>query len=186
LEPIIDSTILKNWNYSEGRWVLNLRLLCSKPFILPFHFAVSQLNSSFSVRIVWSYRFEPGIHKLDIDAKNEELRAAAGGEHETIVSRLLDAGANVNVAAGAGYDSRTALQAAAGGGHEAVVQLLLEKGNDVAAKDNHDGSTAELETAERWTGLQVATENGHKTLVRLLAPPAPNSERQNQYSSAMH
>jgi hypothetical protein len=43
LEIIIDYAIPKNWKYySEGQWVLNLRLLCSKPFnfcrsILPFH-----------------------------------------------------------------------------------------------------------------------------------------------------
>jgi hypothetical protein len=40
---IIDHVIPENWKYySEGRWILNLRLLCSKPliFLLLFHFDV--------------------------------------------------------------------------------------------------------------------------------------------------
>jgi len=53
LEFIVDYTIPENWiYYLEGRWILNLRLLCSKPFGSLSHFAVSQLNSSFFFRIV--------------------------------------------------------------------------------------------------------------------------------------
>jgi hypothetical protein len=52
LEFIIDYTIPENWKfYLEERWILNLRLLCSKPFICLFYFAVSKLNSV-SFRIV--------------------------------------------------------------------------------------------------------------------------------------
>jgi len=52
LESIIDYAIPKKWKYYlEGRWVLNLRLLCSKPFVLSFHFTILQLNSFVSSRI---------------------------------------------------------------------------------------------------------------------------------------
>jgi len=53
MEFIVDYTIPRNWKYySDRQWVLNLRLLCSKPFILSFHFVVSQLSSSVSFIIV--------------------------------------------------------------------------------------------------------------------------------------
>jgi hypothetical protein len=42
LEIVIDYTIPKNWKYySEEQWVLNLRLLCSKPFIFIVPFCCS-------------------------------------------------------------------------------------------------------------------------------------------------
>ena len=58
LEFIIDHIIPKNWKYySEWQLVGNLRLVCSKLDLLSCRpFAVSQLNSSISFRIVWSYR----------------------------------------------------------------------------------------------------------------------------------
>jgi hypothetical protein len=44
---ISDYAIPIDWNYySEGQSVLNMRLVCSKLFIMSFHFAISQLNSS--------------------------------------------------------------------------------------------------------------------------------------------
>jgi ankyrin repeat protein len=58
-----------------------------------------------------------------------------------ILSRLLAAGADVNVAAE--YDGRTALEAAAGGGHLDVVERLLAAKADVGSS--------------RRTALQAAT-----------------------------
>jgi hypothetical protein len=55
---IFGYAIPDNWTFFlDGQWILTLRTLCSKPFILSFHFAVSQLSSSVLFRIVRTYRF---------------------------------------------------------------------------------------------------------------------------------
>jgi len=52
LELIFCYAIPENWKYYlEGKWILDLRLLCSRLFILSVHFVISQLNSSVSFRI---------------------------------------------------------------------------------------------------------------------------------------
>ena len=99
LVSIIDYIIPKNWKYySEGRSILKLRLLCSKPFILSLHFAVSQLNSSESFHDIVSHC---AFRRLDINAKNEKgrtaLSSAAKTGHEAVVRLLLEHMADVNV-----------------------------------------------------------------------------------------
>ena len=75
------------------------------------------------------------------------------------MQRLLDAKADVNAAAAAGYSGRTALQAAAEGGHLEVVQRLLDAKADVnAAAAGNGGRTA----------LQAAAEGGHLEITALL------------------
>ena len=65
--------------------------------------------------------------------------------------------ADVNAAASAYGDGRTALQAAAEGGHRAVVERLLQQKADVNAH-GYNGRTA----------LQAAAEGGHLAVVERL------------------
>src|SRR5437763_1008901 len=98
LEHIIDYIIRENWKYYlEGRSILKLRLLCSKPFILSFHFVVSQLNCSELFDDIVSHS---AFRKLDINAKNGKgrtgLSSAAETGNEAVVRLLLEHKADVN------------------------------------------------------------------------------------------
>ena len=75
-----------------------------------------------------------------------------------MVERLLQEKADVNAAAAAGDNGRTALQAAAGGGHLAVVERLLQEKADVNAAAGRGGRTA----------LQAAAGGGHLAVVERL------------------
>jgi hypothetical protein len=79
LESIIDYIIPKTWKYySEGRLVLNLRLLCSKLLKALFFTAeFFRLSSESFDRIVLRCAFR----KLDVDAKN--------GKGTTVYPRIL-------------------------------------------------------------------------------------------------
>lgn len=117
--------------------------------------------------------------KADVDSlsthaesKWTALQSAAGGGHLEAVKLVLGAGANVNVAAGAG--GRTALQAAAEGGHAEVVHFLLAFGADINAIG-----------AERVgkTALQAASEAGRLEVVKLLLAGNPNAPAPPRYGT---
>src|SRR5437773_163750 len=79
---------------------------------------------------------------------------ASRNGHERVVRVLLEAGADVNAAAGrGGIFSGTALQGASRNGHERVVRVLLEAGADVNAAAGGRGFSG--------TALQQASRNGH-------------------------
>lgn len=82
------------------------------------------------------------------------LFIAAHRGHEKLVSRLIQAGADVNASTPLG---RTPLHVAASQGHGNIVDLLLEKGADIDAEDE-SGATA----------LTIAARFGHKTCERHL------------------
>ena len=82
------------------------------------------------------------------------LHAASLGGHETIVTMLLEKGADVN-AQGGFYGN--ALQAASSGGHDQVVQMLLDKGADVNAQGGGYGNA-----------LQAASVRGHDQVMQML------------------
>ena len=69
----------------------------------------------------------------------------------------MDAGANVNAAASAEYNGRTALQAAAAGGHLNVVERLLQSKADV-----------DVTSTSGLTALQAAAGGGHLDVVERL------------------
>lgn len=82
------------------------------------------------------------------------LFVAAHRGHQKLVSRLIEAGADVNASTPLG---RTPLHVAASQGHGHIVDLLLEKGADIDAEDE-TGATA----------LTIAAQFGHKTCERHL------------------
>jgi hypothetical protein len=100
-----------------------------------------------------------GLDKQQVPANgvgSKALFAAIARGRIDIVSRLIDAGANLNGRSRQGY---TALMIAASHGHEDIVQLLLDKGADLTTVD-----------AEGRNALQIAKEAGRDTCVaRLLA-----------------
>jgi ankyrin repeat protein len=83
------------------------------------------------------------------------FQAASAGGHIQIVERLLEAGANVNAAAGSGSGGRTALQAASEGGHIQVVEWLLKAGADVNAAAARDSGRTALQAASAGGHIQV-------------------------------
>jgi ankyrin repeat protein len=92
----------------------------------------------------------------DVNADNGQtpLCLASWKGHESIVSLLLEEGADVNAKSSYGW---TPLLVACQNGHDSIVSLLLEKGADVNVKDE-DG----------WTPLHEACQNGHEAIVSLL------------------
>ncbi|KAI9855850.1 MAG: hypothetical protein M1813_009369 [Trichoglossum hirsutum] len=110
------------------------------------------------------------------------LHLAAKKGHKAVVRLLLENGADVNTEEKeedvfrSKTTRRTALQPAAKKGHEAVVRLLLENGADVNAKEEEEkkeegrgsGGFRTKTTTRIRTALQLAVENGHEAVVRLL------------------
>jgi hypothetical protein len=82
------------------------------------------------------------------------LTWASSRGHTEVVRLLLEAGADVNVAAN---DGQTALMRAADYGHAETLRLLIDSGADVNAKSNN-GITA----------LRFATLKGHSRIVEML------------------
>jgi ankyrin repeat protein len=94
------------------------------------------------------------------DEDNTALHAALAGRGDArIISRLLAAGAGVNIRAGGGY---TPLHIAAFGGKVALAAILLAHGADATARSD-DGRTA----------LEIAEAHGHAQLARRLRGEMP-------------
>jgi ankyrin repeat protein len=74
--------------------------------------------------------------------------------HDTIVTQLIQAGANIHAK---GEDSKTALMHTCAGGHEVVVSQLIEAGVNVDAKDEDEN-----------TALMEACTKGHARIVKQL------------------
>jgi ankyrin repeat protein len=106
--------------------------------------------------------------------------------HEAVVKLLVEKGANLE--SKGGQYSQTPLSLAALNGHEAVVKLLVEKGANLESKDDcsqtfaamkrHEAVVkllvkkgADLECKDRygWTPPLLATNYGHKAVVKLRA-----------------
>jgi ankyrin repeat protein len=99
-----------------------------------------------------------GINVKDKNGRSP-LSLAAGEGHFTVVDRLLEEKAKVNITATGWNEGRTALQAAAGGGHLAVIERLLEENAEVnAVVVKEYGRTA----------LQAAAEGGYFAVVERL------------------
>jgi ankyrin repeat protein len=83
------------------------------------------------------------------------LHKASWKGHESVISLLLENGADVNIN---DKDGKTPLHYACGyNGCESIVSLLLEKGADIEAKDKSG-----------WTPLHEASMKGHESIVSLL------------------
>ncbi|KAK5111063.1 hypothetical protein LTR85_012282 [Meristemomyces frigidus] len=82
------------------------------------------------------------------------VNAAAAGGYESIVTRLIIAGADVEMKDSMG---RMALYTACENGHLPIVEMLLDKGADL--------STANI---YGWTPINCAARNGHHKVVKLL------------------
>lgn len=87
-------------------------------------------------------------------ALRHALSIAARQGHASLVSTLLEAGADPDVADSEGW---TPLRASAWGGHASTVQVLLERGAQVDASDS-----------EGRTALRAAAWAGHEEVVRAL------------------
>lgn len=87
-------------------------------------------------------------------ALRHALSIAARQGHASLVSILLEAGADPDVADSEGW---TPLRASAWGGHASTVQVLLERGAQVDASDS-----------EGRTALRAAAWAGHEEVVRAL------------------
>jgi ankyrin repeat protein len=85
------------------------------------------------------------------------LQAAAQVGNQTLVERLLDAGADVN-AEGCYHNGVTAVYAAAEVGHLSIVRLLVKEGADVEMRAGN----------KKWTPLQIAIFTGHEEVVEFL------------------
>jgi ankyrin repeat protein len=115
----------------------------------------------------------------DVDAKHNEgntplhwkgqtpLCLASWKRHDSIVSLLLENGANVNVK---DEDGCTPLHFASMEGQDAVVSLLLENGADVNAKNDYGN-----------TPLHKAGYNGHEAVVSLLLEKGADRNITNYY-----
>ncbi len=109
--------------------------------------------------------------KPDLFGKTALITATQNG-HATIVSLLIDLGADVNK-----YDTQkcTALMAAAANGNAKMVSLLLAAGADASLTD-HLGSIA----------LYRATMGGHLDCVKLLLPKLNLTLRNNHGYTPLH
>ncbi|KAK2760285.1 hypothetical protein FQN54_002353 [Arachnomyces sp. PD_36] len=97
---------------------------------------------------------------------------ACDGGHLSIVSLLLDHGADPNIQTGYLGNS---LQAASFRGHEKIVKLLLDKGADVNAQGGEYG-----------TALLAASSRGEKGIVKLLLDKETDVNIQNKkYGNAL-
>jgi ankyrin repeat protein len=145
----------------------------------------------------------PGIECDKVSAEGDSaLMIAADSNHPDVVSYLLDAGAQVNLADG--KDGWTALMYAAGEGRvEVARRLLAQPGIDcdkvnaegssalmIAAGNNHldvvgcllaAGAQVNLASAnDGWTALMYAAGEGHVAVVRrLLAQPGIDCDKVN-------
>lgn len=88
------------------------------------------------------------------------LQIAARSGNREIVEYLIELGADVNAAAGASFDGRTALQMAAEYGNMELVKLLIKKGADVNAEGSPHGNGI--------TALQGAAGAGYLAIVVFL------------------
>jgi ankyrin repeat protein len=106
--------------------------------------------------ILFSFLIELGQYVPDsIDRDNQMLLSwAAKGGNKSIITQLLEKGADVNAATRDGW---TPLYEASRNGHVDVAKLLLEKGADVNAA-----------TRDGWTPLNRASSNGHVDVAKLL------------------
>ena len=150
------STGVLNWIVERNHYPLTLFVSTSndglarnRQFLLFQTFA--EKGKLELIELIWRY-ITPPNHIL-----GAALTLAAEGGYLAVVDRLLQEKADVNAAAAAGYEGRTALQAAAGGGHLSVVDRLLQEKADVnAAAAAGDGGR---------TALQAASEGGHLAVV---------------------
>lgn len=94
---------------------------------------------------------DAGAHINAPSLQGGALQAAAEGGHHTLISTLIELGADVNIQGG-NYGS--ALQAAASHGDEKVVSTLLERGADVNMQDKNGSA---LQTAI-WKGREKVAE----------------------------
>jgi ankyrin repeat protein len=104
------------------------------------------------------------VHKAK-DPQNL-LNAAQNGD-EGVVTALIKAGADVNVAK---YDGWTALMLGSNNGHEGVVTALIAAKADLEAKDNNG-----------WTPLIFASRFGKKGVVTQLIAAKANLEAEDKY-----
>lgn len=112
--------------------------------------------------------YEKAVEKL-IEVVTPEidlaLVGACEGGHSTIVTMLLNAGANKDVRL---PDGRTPLHCAAEKGNTDVMELLLKTDADT-----------ELEDLEYRTPLNLAAEEDHIDIVKLLVEAGANKEKEN-------
>ena len=141
------------------------------------------------------------VNKQDIDRMTPLHYASCRG-HMEIVNLLLNNGANVNAK---DYDGRTPLHYASSGSHAEIVKLLLERGADINAQD--DWGDTSLHCASRLRkievaalllakgadvdmkndcggkmALDVAKENGRKSIVKLIISFKQSRDASNQPS----
>ena len=76
---------------------------------------------------------------LSLSATITDLHNAAARGDVAEITRLLDAGADIEARAGSGY---TALHAAAFGGHSEAIITLLGRGTNIQARADEYGTTA--------------------------------------------
>ena len=115
------------------------------------------------------------------------LHVASLYGHSSVVSTLLNNGADPNIATN---DGRTPLMIASENGYADVVELLLEKNVPVntqntegttaisiASQNGHssvvsillnNGADPNIATNDGWTPLMIASQNGHADVVKLL------------------
>ncbi|CAE7724438.1 Ankrd28, partial [Symbiodinium microadriaticum] len=97
---------------------------------------------------------EAALREILRDLSRPHIAKAAGGGFMTVVQRLAQAGADVNIM---GERGTTALMEAAWGGHLSILCFLLENGACILARNNQG------RTALHWAALQ-----GHVRCVKLL------------------
>mmetsp|Transcript_21176 Transcript_21176/g.59258 ORF Transcript_21176/g.59258 Transcript_21176/m.59258 type:complete len:250 (-) Transcript_21176:38-787(-) len=107
--------------------------------------------------------FQEVVESLGKGTLEKQLTVASQIGDEAEVRRLLDEGADPNVAGGGGV---TPLIMASINGHETIVEMLLDRHADpnAAMSDGQGGATP----------LLVAAQQGHDFIVRLLAEQGAN------------
>jgi ankyrin repeat protein len=116
---------------------------------------------------------------VNCKSKNDELgdedwtplHFSAWKGHESVVSYLLDNGADIHAKRSTG---RTSLYLASAYGHESVVSLLLSKGANI-----HD-------KANGVTPLYIASEKGHESVVSLLLSKGANIHDKWKNQTSLH